>query len=155
GIRDFHVTGVQTCALPIWGTVDLPANTERAVYFNRSVSAGAVDCEVTDPAGRSVPTSPATLGFDDTAMGATFRTGDAGTYTVECDLPSDVSSTLTVAPPLLASAWASASWRSSRSSSASSGSSGSTSASAPAGTEPAGRPRSARQDEPSRCQRNS
>src|SRR5690606_8083663 len=103
GIRDFHVTGVQTCALPIWGTVDLPANTERAVYFNRSVSAGAVDCEVTDPAGRLVPTSPATLGFDDTAMGATFRTGDAGTYTVECDLPSDVSSTLTVAPPIVAS----------------------------------------------------
>lgn len=85
------------------GTVDLPANTERAVYFNRSVSAGAVDCDVTDPAGRPVPTSPATLGFDDTAMGATFRTGDAGNYTVECDLPSDVSSTLTVAPPIVAS----------------------------------------------------
>src|SRR5690606_41044191 len=24
GIRDFHVTGVQTCALPIWGGVDDP-----------------------------------------------------------------------------------------------------------------------------------
>src|SRR5690606_41141297 len=25
GIRDFHVTGVQTCALPIWGRGRLPA----------------------------------------------------------------------------------------------------------------------------------
>src|SRR5690606_40197652 len=25
GIRDFHVTGVQTCALPIWGADALPS----------------------------------------------------------------------------------------------------------------------------------
>src|SRR5690606_39964000 len=27
GIRDFHVTGVQTCALPIWGIVVKPSTT--------------------------------------------------------------------------------------------------------------------------------
>src|SRR5690606_40048133 len=32
GIRDFHVTGVQTCALPIWAT-----NEERQIICYRSV----------------------------------------------------------------------------------------------------------------------
>src|SRR5690606_39546550 len=31
GIRDFHVTGVQTCALPIWVCVGAPAGAKAAV----------------------------------------------------------------------------------------------------------------------------
>src|SRR5690606_40676627 len=34
GIRDFHVTGVQTCALPIWRTVEM---RNRAWWLTRSV----------------------------------------------------------------------------------------------------------------------
>src|SRR5690606_40929478 len=40
GIRDFHVTGVQTCALPIWGveqTVDILAPEEPALARGASV----------------------------------------------------------------------------------------------------------------------
>src|SRR5690606_30607896 len=31
GIRDFHVTGVQTCALPIWSPVPVPRRAARGV----------------------------------------------------------------------------------------------------------------------------
>src|SRR5207302_3304052 len=35
GIRDFHVTGVQTCALPIWGVWNFPALGSGTVDFAR------------------------------------------------------------------------------------------------------------------------
>src|SRR5207302_2545288 len=44
GIRDFHVTGVQTCALPIFGTTSRrkpPARTRPASARRRTTPAGA------------------------------------------------------------------------------------------------------------------
>src|SRR5690606_39526486 len=40
GIRDFHVTGVQTCALPISGLVDEPADLVRPFYTRRPEGMG-------------------------------------------------------------------------------------------------------------------
>src|SRR5690606_41141460 len=39
GIRAFHVTGVQTCALPIWGDADVVATTYRRGSTRTSVTA--------------------------------------------------------------------------------------------------------------------
>src|SRR5690606_40186831 len=43
GIRDFHVTGVQTCALPIWSTLQIRSSTcpgERSTSSGKSISNG-------------------------------------------------------------------------------------------------------------------
>src|SRR5690606_40902632 len=64
GIRDFHVTGVQTCALPIWRGADLfdrtggrppPANVSCSHLFERT---GA-----DDPLARRSANSPAIACF--------------------------------------------------------------------------------------------
>src|SRR5690606_40886134 len=36
GIRDFHVTGVQTCALPIWDTLARTQDYELAYYLAKN-----------------------------------------------------------------------------------------------------------------------
>src|SRR5690606_40568206 len=46
GIRDFHVTGVQTCALPIYYDSRLPSGKNNYTY--PSVSASFVFSEVTE-----------------------------------------------------------------------------------------------------------
>src|SRR5690606_15781553 len=38
GIRDFHVTGVQTCALPIFSSEDIYSNRERLNVFFRDAT---------------------------------------------------------------------------------------------------------------------
>src|SRR5690606_39356925 len=73
GIRDFHVTGVQTCALPIWprgterrrlaGLVDVPVPAPRdpmdAVLRNPHVAEGKRFCwKCGEPVGRSTPVGP-------------------------------------------------------------------------------------------------
>src|SRR5690606_40583513 len=57
GIRDFHVTGVQTCALPIY-----PAVAQAAVVADASGPGG-----VKRLAGYVVPRSPDAAGADDLA----------------------------------------------------------------------------------------
>ena len=86
------------------GSVDLPADAERVIYFaSSSIDIGAVDCTVTGPNGQTLSTYPDTFGMDlpdDSAVGVGFRTAAAGAHTIDCDLPSGVSSTMTVGPPL-------------------------------------------------------
>src|SRR5690606_39317268 len=42
GIRDFHVTGVQTCALPIWLSMpDLGASLAFSLIFATGITSGA------------------------------------------------------------------------------------------------------------------
>src|SRR5690606_38944682 len=43
GIRDFHVTGVQTCALPILPSAPLPRRRARTVELPRAASAAPSD----------------------------------------------------------------------------------------------------------------
>src|SRR5690606_40678617 len=57
GIRDFHVTGVQTCALPIYAgctalalTVDIPArNMEESARLRRETNGECMGCHTGDP----------------------------------------------------------------------------------------------------------
>src|SRR5207302_6222670 len=56
GIRDFHVTGVQTCALPIWGSIfDVAVDLRRSSpSFGRHVAielSSAGDEQLLIPAG--------------------------------------------------------------------------------------------------------
>src|SRR5690606_40642175 len=37
GIRDFHVTGVQTCALPIWAIALAPEGIESGIEYRREI----------------------------------------------------------------------------------------------------------------------
>src|SRR5690606_41127395 len=64
GIRDFHVTGVQTCALPIWGTNVLHV-AHRAITqgFFVGDASGAEPCDfVLPPDVLGTPRLPLVLG---------------------------------------------------------------------------------------------
>jgi len=86
------------------GTVDLPGDSERVIYFEDTSVAGTdVACTVTGPNGQNIATQPATFGpdvSDDLAIGVGFRTAAAGAHTVDCDLPSGAGSSLLVRPPV-------------------------------------------------------
>src|SRR5256885_8722731 len=56
GIRDYKVTGVQTCALPIWSRLKQPLTVARLIERTRDVlqidhvsDTGGLDREITSP----------------------------------------------------------------------------------------------------------
>src|SRR5690606_40726518 len=65
GIRDFHVTGVQTCALPIWFGIGAPSKTPPAIVglLNKEIRAGLADPAIkkrlSDLGGTIFASSPA------------------------------------------------------------------------------------------------
>src|SRR5690606_40555558 len=68
GIRDFHVTGVQTCALPIWETLGVNSKRQLAELeriHQRNIADGLLDAGVTlaDP-GRIEVRGRLTCGID-------------------------------------------------------------------------------------------
>ena len=98
---DIAIDGAQ---LNNGGSVELPANVDRMAIFEASnITPGAVSCDVTDPGGRSLPVSDTAdiFGSQDVPLpGITFRTTSAGSYTISCDLPSNVNQSIIVTPPL-------------------------------------------------------
>src|SRR5690606_32150671 len=72
GIRDFHVTGVQTCALPIWGTVCPPGKPLDAwVAVICAATVWQVSGVVDDPVFRTVWRfeEPVVAGAESTVFG--------------------------------------------------------------------------------------
>lgn len=85
------------------GSTDLQADTDYVIYFDSSsVDPGAIECTITGPGGQDLATAPDTFGLDvpDAAVGLGFSTAQGGEHTVDCDLPADAGSTLTIGPPL-------------------------------------------------------
>src|SRR5690606_40771357 len=72
GIRDFHVTGVQTCALPIWPQATVQVQNTR---FTRAVAAPYQAKREEEPVAG---TTPATW---------SVRTSIDVTHVLRCDLP--------------------------------------------------------------------
>src|SRR5690606_41162802 len=61
GIRDFHVTGVQTCALPIYSLPAVTTGPNQSICLGGSVqlqAAGAIAYSWTPSAGLSCTTCP-------------------------------------------------------------------------------------------------
>ncbi|MEE6294627.1 hypothetical protein [Georgenia wangjunii] len=101
-IGDIANDGV-TVANP--GMVDLPADAERVVYRESLASDANFTCDITGPDGQPVPSTEADAngqGIDGQTVlyGVEFTTGEAGTYTIDCDLPPSADQTLLVTPPL-------------------------------------------------------
>jgi hypothetical protein len=82
------------------GTVDLPADAERVIYPDDLASDSNFTCEVAGPDGQPVSTAEAASGVQAALYGVAFTTGEAGTYSIECDLASSGNQTLLVTPPL-------------------------------------------------------
>src|SRR5690606_40721291 len=81
GIRDFHVTGVQTCALPIYRhKVDAPSGTALRMgeVVAQAVGRDLKDCAIYGREGVTGERDPSTIGF------ATVRRSEERRVGKEC-----------------------------------------------------------------------
>ena len=79
GIRDYDVTGVQTCALPIWKVYKFDANTGAMRNTHMHTQVGVTQCAREDSNLHGILLPPAPQA-DASANSATRAKGDAELY---------------------------------------------------------------------------
>src|SRR5690606_39625718 len=88
GIRDFHVTGVQTCALPIFPSEELPPTTSTLPSFRRLAV-----CRLTPPASQGAGAQRSSVNRNR----STLRTGSPAASSPPTTSTSPFSSRVVVA----------------------------------------------------------